>query len=246
MKAQEDARLWCVGDPHGRYTEVLRLALERKPDAIIFLGDLQLPSPPSELFSDLREAGITARAVFGNHDSDGENYWERYVSDPELSLHGRVEDIGGLRVAGLGGVFRQKFAWYPPAEPVHRSFAELEKNLARLAPRRLAGNESAWFASVRRTNRSSIFPADYDALLRQHPADILVTHEAPGMHPHGFAAVSELGALLDARIGVHGHHHESITYPVGADGVRWYGVDMREIIEIQGLDSAPKTIAGQR
>lgn len=51
---------------------------------------------------------------------------------------------------------------------------------------------------------------------------------------------------MNVKVAVHGHHHQSITCPVGADGVRWYGLDMREIVELQGLDSAPKTIAGWR
>ena len=43
-------------------------------------------------------------------------------------------------------------------------------------------------------------------------ADILVTHEAPSAHVHGFMAIDDLAIQLGAKLVVHGHHHESIDY----------------------------------
>lgn len=239
-------RFFIVGDPHGYYDEVLRLAHARRPDAIIFLGDLELPAPASEMFARLRALDIVTKGIVGNHDTD-EPVWFERANDPGFNIHARVEDICGIRVAGLGGVFRQKFSWYPPAEPIFRSFTELDQALAsgRLTPKTHMGHPDVWVKRVREVNRSGIFPAEYDALLEQ-TADILVTHEAPGMHQYGFAAISELAALTGVRRAFHGHHHQSITYTVGDDGVHWHGVGLREIVEIDGLDSEPVSISGGR
>ena len=34
-----------VGDPHGRFEHVVEIVLKRRPDAVVFLGDLQAPRP---------------------------------------------------------------------------------------------------------------------------------------------------------------------------------------------------------
>lgn len=239
-------RFFFVGDPHGYYDEVLRLAHAHRPDAIIFLGDLELPAPAAEMFARLRALDIVTKGIIGNHDTD-EPVWYERANDPGFNIHGRVEEICGLRVAGLGGVFRQKFSWYPPAQPIFRSFAELDQALAsgRLTPKTHMGHADLWVKRVREVNRSSIFAAEYDALLEQ-PADILVTHEAPGMHQHGFAALTELASLMRVKRAFHGHHHESITYPVAEDGVHWHGVALREIVEMEGLDAELVSISWGR
>ena len=43
------------------------------------------------------------------------------------------------------------------------------------------------------------------ALGRLH-ADVLVTHEAPTTHAHGFKTVDDLAVAMDVRLVVHGHH----------------------------------------
>jgi hypothetical protein len=68
-------------------------------------------------------------------------------------------------------------------------------------------------------------------LLRSGPADILLTHEAPAVHPHGWRAINELAEALGVQVVVHGHHHQNIDY-VGeglmttAAPFRAFGVDM--------------------
>ncbi|WP_415519878.1 MAG: metallophosphoesterase [Desulfovibrio aminophilus] len=54
---------------------------------------------------------------------------------------------------------------------------------------------------------TSIFPEDVRALARLH-ADVLVTHEAPTTHPHGFEVLDNLARDMGVRLVVHGHHHE--------------------------------------
>ena len=64
--------------------------------------------------------------------------------------------------------------------------------------------------------RDAIFPEDVQALLGLR-ADVLVTHEAPSCHRHGFVGIDQAAALCRARMVVHGHHHESYqgTLPSG-------------------------------
>jgi len=75
------------------------------------------------------------------------------------------------------------------------------------------------------------FPSDvgaFDGL----SADVLVTHEAPGMHRFGNSVLSDLATALRVRRAFHGHHHESIVYP---DGI-WHGLGLREIHQLRTDD----------
>ncbi|MBT2333203.1 DUF2384 domain-containing protein [Variovorax paradoxus] len=91
--------------------------------------------------------------------------------------------------------------------------------------------EARWRDGIARRHRSSIFPEDYQQLLRGPPADILVTHEAPAAHPHGWKVIDELAEALGVQLVVHGHHHRCIDYldeglMTAAAPFRAFGVDM--------------------
>ena len=51
------------------------------------------------------------------------------------------------------------------------------------------------------------YPDDVAALSKLR-VDILVTHEAPSCHPHGFAALDELARFMRVVRSFHGHHHD--------------------------------------
>jgi hypothetical protein len=229
--------IWFVGDPHGEFRHVIRLAAERKPDAVIFLGDLELPGPLEEVFDPMYRQGIIVRGIHGNHDADREELWRRIADGPlakSFNLDGRVEEICGLKIAGLGGIFRG-IVWYPPDDPQFKSYADFDQ---RLVPSwwtdKQRAQKQAWAANQRLTHRATIFPDVYERLARQN-ADILITHEAPGrdgMHPHGFEAVDDLAELLGATKAFHGHHHEVRTYATGI--CLWTSVGFREIVDLLG------------
>ncbi len=62
-------------------------------------------------------------------------------------------------------------------------------------------------------------------------ADVLVTHEAPSCHKHGFAGIDVAAAACRARLVVHGHHHA--TYDgVLPGGVRVKGLGKAEVLRI--------------
>lgn len=234
-----DTKLWIVGDPHGDFRRVIALALERKPAAVVFLGDLELPAPAEEVFYPLVRTGIAVRFIHGNHDADDPDLWRRLADGPlapSFNLNGRVEEIAGRRVAGLGGIFHGR-VWRPPEAQKHQSYADLDRSLEPhwWTPAQRLQNAPR-VANERVVHRASIFPDVYDALARQD-ADVLVTHEAPGglgMHPYGFEAIADLAEFLGARIAFHGHHHEYRRYQAVEDSCRWIGVGMLQIVDGAG------------
>jgi predicted phosphodiesterase len=214
-----------VGDIHQQWEQVERglAALDALPRAAVLLGDMQCHRPLDELAAPLLDRGIDVHWIFGNHDNDGgPEMWANLVH-PELNprtapgaLHAKVVEIGGLRVAGLGGTFRPRI-WEPPEPPRLHRREQLPDDLATLGwgKEHLAALEHSLGATA-------IWPEDYDYLATQR-ADILVTHEAPRSHPAGNAALDTLARAMGARLIVHGHHH--VPYrAVAPDGLRAMGV----------------------
>ena len=57
---------------------------------------------------------------------------------------------------------------------------------------------------------AAIYPEDVESLSKLR-ADILVTHEAPSCHPHGFALIDEFARSLQVARTFHGHQHDDRT-----------------------------------
>ena len=87
-----------------------------------------------------------------------------------------------------------------------------------------------WFA-----HQTTIFPNVYARLAKQK-ADVLLTHEAPSVHPHGFAAIDELAQTMGVQATFHGHHHDAKDYRDEWDrlGFRAYGVGFCGMTNIDG------------
>lgn len=232
--------IYFLGDVHGRFDHVLPAlrALQDTAPYVIFLGDIE----PQRSFEDeirpLTDAGVDVWFIHGNHDTDNWSNWDHLLGAAHRNLHGRVVEIEGVRVAGLGGVFRGD-VWYPdrPAivdgTPRLRNYDEYIAWLKAKTPPRL-------HASVKNTGNalkhlSTIFPDTYDEMADQK-ADILVTHEAPSCHPHGFKSIDFLAQVMGVKSVFHGHHHDSLNYQVWeADlGFRVHGVGFRGITDMQG------------
>lgn len=208
--------IWFCGDVHGDIRH-LRRALDgaaEKPRALVLLGDLDPPGPVGEWLAPLGDHGVDVWFIHGNHETDSDLLFRNMFESPgsERNIDGRVVPIGGLRVAGLGGVFREH-AWHPPAPARHGSYAGMAAALRARMPRRLRPPEGAAGSQATsvlcgkvRKHRSSIFPDVYHRLADQQ-ADVLVVHEAPSCHPHGFEAIDLLAEAMGARWVVHGHHH---------------------------------------
>lgn len=194
--------IYFFGDTHGCFDHVLDVVGRDHPAAVVFLGDLQAQRPLEiELASILDKTEVWY--IHGNHDTDSEADYDNLFGSAlaDRNLHGRVVEIDGLRIAGLGGIFRGQ-VWAPPGEWLHE---RPEDFTAR------CGKGNLWRGGLPRKHRSSIFPSDYFNLVGQR-ADILVTHEAPSAHPHGFDAIDELARSLGVSKAFHGHHHDQLDY----------------------------------
>ena len=217
--------LMFFGDPHGDLEPVITAVERFRPEAIVLLGDIQARQPLHvELrpILDLTEVYL----IHGNHDTDSDaDYDNLWGSDlAGRNLHGRIVEIAGFKVAGLGGIFRSKI-WDPRRPVEEAAFASAD------ALRRSMRPEERWRDGISRRHHSTIFPDVYQRLIQHQPADILVTHEAPAAHPHGWQAIDELAETLGVQLVVHGHHHQSIDYmaegmQTAAAPFRAFGVDM--------------------
>jgi len=142
-------KLLFVGDPHGDFEPVIATVDRLRPEAIVLLGDIQARQPLHiELgpILDLAEVWL----IHGNHDTDSDadydNLWGSKLAD--RNLHGRIVEIAGYRVAGLGGIFRGKI--WDPRRPINEAACVSADALRR---------------SMRREERWR------DGIARRHPGD---------------------------------------------------------------------------
>jgi predicted phosphodiesterase len=229
--------LYC-GDPHGgvrgSLQYIIDAALETEASAVILLGDIE-PARPLE--DEL--ASILDRVWWlpGNHDSDSDESWRR-VATPAMAsrnLHGRVMPLpDGTRIAALGGVFRELVFHPSPSSlrgglPAFRSRREHAKSTPR---------QDRWEGGHHRKHWGTIYPDELDGLAELR-ADVLVTHEAPGYHPHGFDILDTLAQALGVRVTVHGHHHDRLDSSArwAEQGFKSFGVGLRGItaIDVDGV-----------
>lgn len=193
--------LFC-GDPHGNFDHIVHAVYKHQPAAIVLLGDIEATRPLHIVLDGIRRQ-TEVWWIPGNHDTDSEaNYDNLFNSElANRNLHGRVVEIDGVRIAGLGGVFRTR-VW-----PQHGdiSFQSEKDFVAR------CGKGNRWRGGLPLKHRSTIFPEIVRRLSSQR-ADILVTHEAPGCHPYGFAALDDLARSMRVQKAFHGHQHDNLDY----------------------------------
>lgn len=214
------AQWLIVGDPHGNYAPLRdALATGPEPDAVILLGDMDLERP---LEIELRDCDLDPlrTPVFwipGNHDAEAEAYHDNLFHSAlaDRNLHGKVVEIDGLRVAGLGGVFRGK-VWNGIDAPRHASRSAFLRQVVK---------SQRWREGIPLRHVATIWPEDVDALTAacaNAPADILITHEAPSFFPTGHAGIDRAARLSGARAVLHGHHHAAYR-GCALDGTRVHG-----------------------
>lgn len=232
--------LYC-GDPHGSFRSILDAANRLCASAVVLLGDLEPSGPLHEELAPLAERGIAAYFIHGNHDADSDALAERVWGSalPAQSVHGRVVTLpDGTRLAGLGGVFRAA-VWDPssPGVPVFRSREEH----ARSTP-----SHDRWHGGPHRRHLATIYPEDIEGLADLN-ADILVTHEAPGYHPHGVALLDTLAQVMGVKLLVHGHHHDRLDSSArwALQGFKSFGVGLRGITAIDAQGCAQVVVPGE-
>ncbi len=202
--AQALRRIWLLGDVHGVFTHIAQalLGTPQKPSWLVFLGDIDIDHQSfRELcIEPLKRSfpGIQVGFIYGNHDADTYEHWQMlHDCGNAIALHGQVVDLGGVKVAGLGGNFMGRI-WSPPANPTFRN----KKESMNRGPYQWRDGQ--------RPNPSlhaAIYPDDFERLAKLR-ADILVTHEAPSCHPYGFEAIDELVRSMHVVRAFHGHQHD--------------------------------------
>lgn len=169
---------------------------EARPDVIVSCGDL----PWEDLERIVDAANVPLLFVPGNHDpalvpAARAMVWPPTIENPHLidppgprgciGVDGRIEDAGGLRIAGLGGSIRYREG------PHQYTQAEMTRRARRLARRG---------ARMRRRDGQGV--------------DVLIAHSPPkGLGDEddraheGFEAFHELVRRLRPRLLLHGHIH---------------------------------------
>ncbi|EKT4482670.1 metallophosphoesterase family protein [Pseudomonas rhodesiae] len=222
--------IWFLGDVHGRFDHVIRLVKLHRPEAVVFLGDLECSLPLDMILRPILEQ-TEIWFIHGNHDSDRPAYWHNLhgCGLADRSLHGRVVEIAGHRIAGLGGTFELP-VWLPGSRDTGiQNYGDFLKHLA------LRPQHADILATKRQHAQSAIYPDDYFTLAMEK-ADILVCHEAPSCHPYGYTEIDDLTLAIGARMVVHGHHHDSLDYRQAWPklGFEAHGVAFRSIMAIDG------------
>lgn len=213
--------IFFCGDPHGSFDHIIQAVLEHRPAAIILLGDQQCDRPLDDELSAI--IGKTEIAYIpGNHDSDDELQYDNLHSSSFPNLHARVTPIAGVKIAGIGGIFREK-AWDPDLDP---DFDPARTPAAFLST---LGKGNRWRNGLPLRHRTTIFASDLHTLSQQ-TANVLVTHEAPGAHPVGFNALTKLATAMGVTRAFHGHQHRDIVYGGGV----WCGVGIMGITSLGG------------
>jgi predicted phosphodiesterase len=216
-------RILFAGDPHGNFNSIIRAVLQYQPEAVIMLGDYSLQNTLDAYLKPVAEL-TKIWWIYGNHDvASAADYAYLFESGyKNNSLHLRVEEIAGFRIAGLGGIFMAR-NWYPPSQSNWQ-------------------NREHWLRaqslSVKRLGmplklRHSIWQYEFEQMRTTVKADILVTHEAPSCHRYGFAAIDELADAIGARHIFHGHQHEYYNNKV-PNGIAVTGVAKAAVVNLMG------------
>ena len=228
--------IFFYGDLHGKFSHVLETVHKHRPEAIVLLGDVQAQRP---LELELDEVLCLTEIwwIQGNHDTDShkdhDNLFQSALAD--RNLHGRVVEIDGIRIGGLGGIFREKIWWPVPmgTKPTQPGLDDFQRHLDEQLSYGLISREK--YRGEMLKHQSTIFWRDWYGLYAKS-ADILVTHEAPSCHPHGFVAIDELASSMGVKQAFHGHQHDRLDYSAHRArlGFEAYGVGLRGVTNLHG------------
>lgn len=215
-------KILFAGDPHGDFKPLIAAVHKYRPEAVVLLGDYDLEMPLEICLQEI--IGLTQIWwIAGNHDFEtpGKYYNLFHSALAKNSLHLKVAEIAGLRIAGLGGIFLGR-VWYPPQPPKWRG----KQHYLHEQP----VNMKCTALSLK--YRGAIWHDEFEAL-KALKADILVTHEAPGSHRHGFDVISELAAAMEVKNIFHGHLHENYIGIV-KNNIKVAGVANRAVADLSG------------
>lgn len=108
-----------------------------------------------------------------------------------------VVDVADHSIAGLEGTFESEIRLPSSPDPGIQNYQNFLEQLARRSQR------ADVIATKKQHPLSAIYPDDYFTLAMEK-ADILICHEAPSRHPHGYTEIDELAQAMGAKMVVHG------------------------------------------
>jgi len=216
-------KILFAGDPHGNFKPLIAAVHQHKPEAVVLLGDYDLDTP---LENSLQEIiGLTeVWWIAGNHDFETpdkhHNLFHSALADK--GLHLKVTTVAGIRIAGLGGIFLGR-VWYPPQAP---KWANKQQYLDAQRVHIKHGDDMPL------KYQCAIWHDEFQAL-GELKADILVTHEAPGSHKHGFPVIGELASAMGVKHIFHGHLHENYAKVI-KHNIQVFGVANAAVADLAG------------
>ncbi|NOR70013.1 MAG: metallophosphoesterase [Methylomarinum sp.] len=218
----DEKRILFAGDPHGDFEPIIAAVETHQPEAVVLLGDYELKEPLEECLKAIKDK-TQIWWIPGNHDFDMPSHHHNLFNSQLAGrgLHLKVKEIAGLRIAGLGGIFLGR-VWYPPRTPKWQSKQHYLSSLS-------ANNESEQLSLK---YQSAIWYDEWTAL-KKLKADILVTHEAPRSHKHGFIAIDQLAEAMGVCKVFHGHLHEHYSSVI-RKGIQVFGVENVKVVDLQG------------
>jgi predicted phosphodiesterase len=215
-------KILFAGDPHGNFDPLITAVHQYKPEAVILLGDYDLNTPMENALQDI--VGLTEIWwIAGNHDFENpsKHHFLFHSALADKGLHLKVVDIAGIRIAGLGGIFLGR-VWYPPKPP---KWVDKQQYLNAQSPHLRHNDLSLKY-------QCAIWHNEFHALA-QMKADILVTHEAPGSHKHGFSVIGDLGLAMGVKHIFHGHLHENYAKLIKRN-IQVFGVANASVCDLVG------------
>ena len=215
-------RILFAGDPHGNFKPLIAAVYKHQPEAVVLLGDYDLDMPLDICLQEI--IGLTEIWwIAGNHDFETPGKYHNLFHSAlaSNSLHLKVTEIAGLRIAGLGGIFLGR-VWYPPQSPKWRN----KQHYLYHQPVNIQNPD------IPLKYKSAIWHEEFEAL-KKLKADILVSHEAPGSHRHGFSVIGELAAAMGAKCIFHGHLHENYARTI-KNNINVFGVANMAVADLLG------------
>jgi predicted phosphodiesterase len=215
-------RILFAGDPHANFQAIITAVQRHRPEAVVMLGDYDLAAPLEDCLVDIMPL-TRIWWIAGNHDFETPHKHQHLFQSAlaHRHLHLKVTEIAGLRIAGLSGIFLGR-VWYPPNPPKWRDKQQYLEHQ---------------FAHIKQTElplkyQSAIWHDEFESL-KNLRADILVTHEAPSSHRHGFAAISDLAVTMGVKHIFHGHLHENYQRVI-RNNIRVSGVANQTVTNLHG------------
>jgi uncharacterized protein len=230
MRRHAEIPFWLcvgdVGDDHGVYEDV--------PAPLYWIKgnneDFDYIAAMGERLRPARGAG--GKSAGGGPPSAGERGWgpaspedDGTDSPPNLYYipNGKLIEIDGLRVAGVGGTFAP--TWYDKPASALPSGTRLQPRPAETSLKARATRRP-----TRDDKRRHFVREEVEAVKAMRGLDVLLTHEAPrpfraaGGHDAGKTPVNEMLATAKPKLHLFGHHHRFVE--MTASGVRSVCLDL--------------------